>query len=219
MWTTPCTARFWGALSRRSARRDSSLREQLQHQRRGQEEERQGHHELCHAFHRGVSLTAGTRLPECGNPSRRIRVPLIGYNNLEPSPSLAFTRAQLSFMIPKDFSKWKKIIVSHPPKRPLPEDTGPPVRLRPLGGKQGNSLPGRWAPPTGWGKGGGVISMFSTVREGFSFVLNGNFYKIFLNHKWHGWWWDLSMCYLYFPCTELLHFFISLLLLIVSAEN
>lgn len=104
--------------------------------------------------------------PEHGNPNRRKHILLIGYN-LEPPPSLAFTCTQLSFMIPKDFSKWKEIIVSHPPKKPLPEAVGPQVWLRPRGRKHRETpLPRQVG--ASHPEGGVVISIFSTVREGFS---------------------------------------------------
>lgn len=91
--------------------------------------------------------------PEGRNPNRWTHILLIGYNDLEPPPSLAFTCAQLSFLIPKDFSEWKEIIVSHPPKKPLLEAVGPQVWLRPLSRKHRETPPraGGGLPPGGRG--------------------------------------------------------------------
>ena len=134
---TPCTALFWRALSRRSARRDNSLHVLLQDSEQlGPERKGEGTAVGCamYSCRRWQSGSDSGKLgfPECGNINHKIHTLYIGYNHPKSSPALAFTWEQLSFMIPKDFSKWKEIIVNHPSKKPLPEEMRHKVQLRPL---------------------------------------------------------------------------------------
>lgn len=161
---TPCTALFWRALSRRSARRGSSLRCRSPEQRRG------GCATCPPAVGGGLSDRGRVGFPECASPNRKTRALVIGYSNLKSSPSLAFTGEQLSSMIPKDFSKWKEVIVTHPPKQPLPEDAGPRVAQAPnQEGKRKlvSPAPQGGASTPSWE--GGELR-FSTVREGLTYL-------------------------------------------------
>lgn len=82
---------------------------------------------------------------------------------------------------------------SESPTRKAPaRGHGSPVRLRPLGRKHRDTpLPLQVGASYGVGMGEGVEGSFlhfpQSGKDSHLLVLNGNFYTIFLNHKWHGW--------------------------------